>query len=819
MTDDLDRRIGALATAARTTVRVSSQETERALADVTSGAHVTRLRPADPVPGSRGIRPWLAVAVATALVVGGGAWLLTRGNDRLTTVDSTVQPPAPSLAPSTTGAVVTTPSTHPSETMTAAPAPPASTVPPRDPFAGLTRQPTGIARVCYGEGGGCTRLLADPDGVVYSCDPQDATVTRHAEPALGADLVTCPVAIGPGAVAYSFEAQAGGSDDLVARTLGPDDPGKELLRDPGWNLVDGALVPTPAGLATVGLVMPPEPQPDLTRPPAMEWVLPSPDDARDFPVGVFEPGEQPAIVVGARRWLIGEFFSAPVNAVSGIVVTDDGGFLALVDDQTGAGTNLLRGKPDGSTSGIGLHDDFAAFMPALLERSGTVIVPDGDTFVRIDPLEAFTSTTEPPPVSEPPVEPELDLAEALAGWDWEYSGIRRSCGNVWLEQQQMSETHCTHLVIDPQGIPVSYDPLTRVVTRERREGDEQVAFTLPVEYGDSGLLAAGPDDVVYFALDNEWPKSPDVVAISLAPGDAGREIERAPESLPVGDADVFPTSRGLVVSGWYDSGFRPSWDQTPVVPWVGREGGEPRGVAEAGFDQGANLVHANGWQWSIADRTVVGEGPGTTRVVPTFDGGFLAVYEETTGDLRAELIRGWRDGHVEYAELPVSWVQLGGLILEPQGSVLIPNGEWFARLTPFEDRPTGWDGRLEVDVEAGTATPVGLDEYLGTITWPVEGQSHVWPWGVSPVTFANAVAGGDPSSPAELRTIEQGPVDASTAVVTVTTEHFLDDSVDGVRLVMYISLDQPGFRIDRIEWSNACAPERGHQDYQAAYCT
>jgi hypothetical protein len=95
----------------------------------------------------------------------------------------------------------------------------------------------------------------------------------------------------------------------------------------------------------------------------------------------------------------------------------------------------------------------------------------------------------------------------------------------------------------------------------------------------------------------------------------------------------------------------------------------------------------------------------------------------------------------------------------------------------------------------------------------------VWPWGTSPIAFANAVAGGSPTSPSELRTIEQGPVDGSTVVVNVTTEGFLDDSVHGTRLIMHISLDQPGFRIVRIDWSNTCRPGRGQQDYQAAYCT
>lgn len=382
----------------------------------------------------------------------------------------------------------------------------------------------------------------------------------------------------------------------------------------------------------------------------------------------------------------------------------------------------------------------------------------------------------------------------------------------------MYDRRCTEVAIDPQGIPVSYDPVTRRVTRERREGDEPIAFTLPDEYVDASLLAAGPDDVVYFALDNEWPSSSDVVAVSLSPGDTGRMIERFSAVLPVGDADVLPGPTGLVVSGWYDPGPRPSPEREPAAPWIDRTGGPASAIAHGAVDDANNLVQANGWQWRLNGRKVIAEQPGFSAVAPTFDGGFIAAYSETTGAMRTELIRGWRDGALAYVELPVPWAELGGpLALEPQGTLLLPNGDSFARLAPFENRPTGWDGDLQIDVEAGTARPSGLDDYLDTITWLESGQSDVWPWGTSPIAFANAVA-GSLSSPSELRTIEQGPVGGSTVVVTVTTEGFLDDSVHGTRLVMHISLDQPGFRVARIEWSNACQSGRGHQDYQPEYC-
>ena len=452
------------------------------------------------------------------------------------------------------------------------------------------------------------------------------------------------------------------------------------------------------------------------------------------------------------------------------------------------------------------------------ERTVTSTTPPSTTTL-VMRTTTTSSAPEPAAPSSTVASASVDLAEALAGWNWESAGIDRACGDVWWEQQQMDYHRCTEVTIDPQGIPVSFDPVTRRVTRERRDGIDAVAFTLPDEFVDASLLAAGPDGVVYFALDNEWPSSSDVVAVSLSSDDIGRVIKRFPAVLPVGDADVLPGPRGLVVSGWYDPGARPSAERAPAVPWIDRTGGPSPTIAYGAFDDANNLVQANNWQWSLQDRKVIAEPPGTSAVAPTFDGGFIATYSETVGAMRTELIRGWRDGTLAYVELPLSWAELGGpLVLEPQGTLLIPNGDSFARLAPFENRPTGWDGELQIDVEAGTATPIGLDAYLDTITWPESGQSDVWPWGTSPIAFANVVA-GDLSSLSVLRTIEQGPVEGSNVVVVVTTEGFLDDSVHGTRLVMHISLDQPGFRVARIEWSNACQPARGHQDYRPEYCT
>jgi hypothetical protein len=78
-----------------------------------------------------------------------------------------------------------------------------------------------------------------------------------------------------------------------------------------------------------------------------------------------------------------------------------------------------------------------------------------------------------------------------------------------------------------------------------------------------------------------------------------------------------------------------------------------------------NFVQANGWPWSLDGRKVIAEQLGTSAVSPTFDGGFIAAYFETTDAMLTELIRGWRDGALACVELPVSLAELGGpLVLD-----------------------------------------------------------------------------------------------------------------------------------------------------------
>ena len=411
-----------------------------------------------------------------------------------------------------------------------------------------------------------------------------------------------------------------------------------------------------------------------------------------------------------------------------------------------------------------------------------------------------------------------------AGAAWEGAGIARRCGDVWDVHQEVTVERCTELAVDPYGVPVTFDPVARTVTRHTRR-DGAVAFTLPADLVDVSLLAVGPADVAYFALTNEWPLPADVVAVSVAADDAGTVLERFERVLGIGDADVFATSTGLVLSGWYDSGPRPALDAAPTVPWVrwpDISAGAAGAFTSVSFDDTGGLVTANGWQWSLGDRLVPGLAsasaadatPGTGRVVATFDGGFLAVYTEHSGDLRAEVIRGSRDGSVEHWLLPGSWMALGVPILEPQGTILLPDGDRFVRIAPFSSRPTGWDGTLTVDPATGIAEAPGLDDVVADYQAGLpQSSDDTLPWGLGPTAFADALA-GPTSSPAELRTVVP---DADGLGATVVTEGMLDDSVFGEELIVRFEFDE-WLRLDRIDWSQSCQPGRGHQTYATTPC-
>lgn len=409
------------------------------------------------------------------------------------------------------------------------------------------------------------------------------------------------------------------------------------------------------------------------------------------------------------------------------------------------------------------------------------------------------------------------LAGLLAGQDWERSGIERSCVN--------NGGWCTQVVHDPTGVPVSFDPATRSLMRHVREDGDFVRAVLPESYVDPGLVAAGPDDVVYLNVSERLGAegSADLVAVTLSAGDAGREVGRVAGGVnPGSDFDFVVTPQGLVTTDWYGPGQRPAADRLVVMPWIDRDPDDddspapgadsyPNGVASINIDAYEHLVSVDDRTWELTGEAAEFPQTGMPPIVRTFDGGFIGRFDEVVNDYRSVVVRGWPDGTVDEWVVPGRPDGLGWTVVpEPMGTVLIAHGEWFARAAPFGPRPAAWDGQLDVDVEAGTVDVTELNDYLSTL----DRTTHQ-PWDIDPVAFASAVV-GMPSSPAELVTINHDAGDDDRAVVTVTNERFLDDSVYAVRLTMSISSDLRSVR--SMKWANSCQPRRGHQDFQLAYC-
>lgn len=431
--DDLDRRLRSLAHTARQEAAVAPADTEQALAEVTSGAQLARLRPvANPGPARRW-QPWVAVAAATALIVTGGIWLLTRGDDQVRSVDpplpiaSTSAPettvgPAPATVTSATPAVepevastpppagsvtppastVTAPSTTTTTTTTS---PPASTVPsqgtvvpPRADalLAGLSYEGSGIDNACVPDGA-CTQVVFDPSGAAVSYDPAARAVTWHGREGASTPFVvpgTRPaslLAAGPDRVVYIRVA----SDDpelenVAAHSSGPGDQWREIAAYPGvLGIGDYDVVPSPEGLVTVGWYgqgLQPE-----SSEPVIEWV------GRDgLPVTSPQPlvrmnYYEIAVEIGERTWS----FTDPVEGAHPsrppITPTFDGGFLAVLHHGADGSSAVVRGWSDGTVDTWYPPAEAGPWIDVIPEPSGFVLVPHGDTFVRAELFPARPS--------------------------------------------------------------------------------------------------------------------------------------------------------------------------------------------------------------------------------------------------------------------------------------------------------------------------------------------------------------------------------------------------------------------------------------------
>ncbi len=399
---------------------------------------------------------------------------------------------------------------------------------------------------------------------------------------------------------------------------------------------------------------------------------------------------------------------------------------------------------------------------------------------------APTTTDASPPVVVPP---------AVGSWrdfPWEGSTITREC---------LQDFDCTQIELDPDGLAVSYEPVRRTLTRHSIPSVEAV---VPIEWGQVWIEFAGPDDVVYLNIDTGEESEGDIVAVSLADGDAGREIARWPGSDRVGDADLVATPDGIVNVGCCgEERQRPEPTDVVEIPWVDRAGGSitsPIPRLQLSWQDDSLLVERDDRSWtfdSLGDSTLR-----AMSITSTFDGGVMAQVA-AIGGTPTMVLRGWPDGSID-----TQVIDEYSAAIEPTGTLVFENGDRFARVELFTDEPDRWIGALDLDLSNWSVSAPGLDEFLGTGA-PL--------WATDPIAFVDAVAG--PTAVNETRSIRVLSDDGTTVQMEVITANFFDDSVSAGRYQLTLERQaDDALRFVSGEFANACQPGRGQQDFAAELC-
>jgi hypothetical protein len=264
-----------------------------------------------------------------------------------------------------------------------------------------------IVEKCVGDFN-CTQLADTEDGRMVAYDPTDDTLRVFdaagqelqfevplAEPIV--DRFPFLVHVGPDDVAY-FTIDTPGiddpSNDLIAIPLVGPNAGVEMMRYTGLDgSGDSSLIPQKAGLMAVPCCgrREPRPAPDA---PLFHYVdgggARIESDAPRFRLDLGEIGNN---LVRINADGSQTFFNLPTvfgspRDMPQLVATDDGGALGIdyVQLQSGGYSMIVRFRTDWPEFGIDNSDVYildsevdgnAAFGPALLERTGTVVIADG----------------------------------------------------------------------------------------------------------------------------------------------------------------------------------------------------------------------------------------------------------------------------------------------------------------------------------------------------------------------------------------------------------------------------------------------------------
>lgn len=759
MNDRLDADLRLLARAARAEIEAQI-DVDAVLAGLDRNAGVAPVTTrAAPAPPGRLRRPtvWLGVAAAATTALAGGVWLLGTRDDTIRSAD-----------PSTATTLSPTPSTGPNATVPST-APPASAPPTTGVGAGsdaCTGVPADLA--------GAESIVAAVVAARTAGDPPSVAGCLEAVPPVfdgspsrcwacaGLTFADVPL--------RAFDDGAGGITVDLAVSI-PDDAATTEIVDTveTWRFrVDGdrlhlsdvtftePLVTRADSLATITAY--------LDAIAASDWAT----AARMLDDGAISPEERSDL----QRLGIDDY------SYDGIA----SGLAAWC--ATGCAT----------TSPTAADLRFNGFTHDLVRDGEQIRVAWYEGTLSISGLPARSD------VDREGREPDRVEWRTLA---YEATGISAACVRASL--------NCTQVVHSPDGTAVSLDPTTRELIRH---SVPPVSTVLPAAYGEAPwLYHAGPAGVVYLQVapvsQDGDEIAADLVAISLASGDGGREIARwSGVTDRVGDTDLVATADGLVQVGCCGPDpVRPAPDAPVLVPWVDLDGDSVpplnatmRATIELPSVTIARTDTTTGgtreWKVEPANDWLP---RGMPTVVPTFDGGFVAAFPGTTG---TAIVRGWPDGVLDQIVLtdapPVSLDRNGRLVAIDTTTARV------VRIEPFADRTARPGQEPVVDVAAGTVTITGLEELRA-------------PWVFDPVAFGDAVRG--PIAPNEQRTIDAVRRSDTEWVVTVTTSNFFDDSVFADRWELTLERGDDG-RFDAAAgtWSNSCQPGRGHQDFSNELC-
>ena len=119
---------------------------------------------------------------------------------------------------------------------------------------------------------------------------------------------------------------------------------------------------------------------------------------------------------------------------------------------------------------------------------------------------------------------------------------------------------------------------------------------------------------------------------------------------------------------------------------------------------------------------------------------------------------------------------------------------------------------IAANVWRDSATLVGHEDILGGIA---EGN-HT---GQDPLAMALSIANVRPGAPVDIEVLYDQAELPSEAMVTITREGFLDDSVDGSRYRFDMEKQGEQWTITRAGRQFRCQPGRGQQDWAAGFCS